>query len=419
MVMPWENVVPAAARPEVPVIAPERTVAVTGATGFIGGRLAERLVREHGVKVRCLVRNLAQAARLARLPVDIVPVDLTDQEGVRRALAGVDLVFHCAYDSVSRRQNLEGTRNLIAASGRGSGVRRLVHVSTFSVYEPFRDGDLTEDAPDGDRSWMYVRSKLDLEQEVLSAAGRGDCPATVIQPAIVYGPFGKSWTNAPAEMLLHGTVILPDGGQGLCNCVYVDDLIDALLLAAMREAAIGERFVISGPEPITWHGFFGHFARTLGAAPPIFWPAARITAAQRDVMRDLRMVLSDPKKIMQIIVRWGLARRILQAGLDAMPQAIYDLVVKYYFERGGPPARRQHIPDKQFLGLYTARPIVRSEKARRLLGYQPRFDIESGMAATMAYVGWAYGSARPRRVPPPTERDTPSISDAPRLADAS
>ncbi len=416
--LPWENVAGPSDGP-VAAIGPGTVVAITGATGFIGGRLAERLVRDHGARVRCLVRNLAQATRLARLPVEIVRVDLLDADRVRAALAGADLVFHCAYDSVSRRQNLEGTRNLLAAAGRGSGVRRFVHVSTFSVYEPFPDGDLTEETADGDRAWMYVRSKLDLEQEVLAAARAGDCPGTVIQPVIVYGPFGKAWTNAPAEMLLFGTVILPDAGEGLCNCVHVDDLVDALLLAAVRDEAIGERFMVAGPSPITWGHFFGHFARTLDTAPPVFWPASRIAAAQRSVMRDVRLVLRNPKKIMQLIVRWDPARRFLQAGLDAMPRRLHDLVVTYYFDRGSRPLGREHLPDRQLLRLYSARPVVRSDKARRLIGYRPRIDADTGMTATMAYVEWAYGDLRPGRRPPPADRAAAPPPEVPHFADAS
>nr|WP_175428841.1 NAD-dependent epimerase/dehydratase family protein [Azospirillum argentinense] len=221
------------------------TVVVTGAAGFIGGRLVERLCLEHGAKVRCIVRDIAQAVRLARFPVEIVRADLLDREAIGKAVAGADWVFHCAYDVRSRRQNIDGMNALIDAS-LANGVESFVHLSTFSVYEPLPDGPLSEETRDGDRAWSYVQNKLDLEKMVLDAAHKRGLPGVVLQPSIVYGPFCKPWTNAPAEMLLSGTVVLPQEG-GLCNAVYIDDLVDAMIAATRSPQAIGERFVISGP----------------------------------------------------------------------------------------------------------------------------------------------------------------------------
>ena len=144
-------------------------------------------------------------------------------------------------------------------------VRRLIHVSTFAVYEPFPDGPLTEDTRDGDRSNGYVDVNLDLETMVFDAVRNHGLAGTILQPSIVYGPFCWPWTNIPAEMLLYGEVVLPDRGEGLCNALYIDDLVDGMILAAMAPDAIGERFIISGPEPITWGAFFTAFSGVLNS----------------------------------------------------------------------------------------------------------------------------------------------------------
>src|SRR5581483_5096919 len=168
---PWADVpqpagsTGSAPRPSLPA---GSKVLVTGATGFIGGRLAECLAEEHGAKVRCLIRNFGHATRMARIPVEIMPADLADAEQIDKAVVGMDYVVHCAYDGRSRVQNLAGIQNLIAACVKHK-VRRLVYVSTFSVYEPFPDGALSEETRDGDRSWIYVRSKLEMEAEVFKA----------------------------------------------------------------------------------------------------------------------------------------------------------------------------------------------------------------------------------------------------------
>ena len=178
-----------------PTIPAGSTVLITGATGFIGGRLAEILL-EPGVKVRCLVRNFGHATQIARIKPEIVPADLTNAAQIDKAIEGVDYVIHCAHDMRSRPQNMTGLQNIVDACLKHK-VRRLVYVSTFSVYEPFPDGIVSEETRDGDRNWMYVRSKLEMEEYVLKAVRERNLPASIVQPTIVYGPFSKPWTNAP------------------------------------------------------------------------------------------------------------------------------------------------------------------------------------------------------------------------------
>lgn len=408
MVMPWE----APSRDAgIPSVAPGTRVAITGATGFIGGRLAERLL-EQGAQVRCLVRGIGTAVRLARLPVEIRKVDLVDEAAVAEALEGIDLVFHCAYDPRSAPQNLTGTRNLIAASLK-HGVKRFVYTSTFSVYEPFPDGPLTEDTPDGDKNWVYTRTKLELEKAVLDAVREKGLQGTIIQPTIVYGPFSRPWTIAPAEMLLYGTVILPDRGEGLCNAVHVDDVVDAMILCALRPQAVGERFVISGPETVTWGRFFESFAQALRVKGPVYRPAADIARENSGLLHDMKLVARNPKKIVQIAVRNPAMRKLLQSALDSLPKPLYDVVSRLYFGDGSRPTGMVHLPDPQLLRLYAAKASVGSEKARQMLGYAPRYDFTRGMAETALYLDWAFG-AQPRAggVPeaPPTALAATSIA---------
>jgi nucleoside-diphosphate-sugar epimerase/predicted dehydrogenase len=382
--MPWGSTQPKAT----PALPPGSQVVITGATGFIGGRLAERLL-EQGVKVRCLVRNFGAATRLARLPVEICKVDLTNATAVTAAVNGADFVFHCAYDPRSRPQNLAAGKNLIAAS-IVQNVKRFVYVSSFSVYEPFSDGPLTEETADGDRNWVYTRTKLELEHAVLTATRTQGLRGTILQPSIVYGPFSRPWTIAPAEMLLYGTVVLPDLGDGLCNALYVDDLVDAMILAANKPEAVGERFIVSGPESVTWATFFERFAEILGTARPQYRPASRISAENSGLAHDVKLVVSNPKKIIQIAVRSPSVRNLLQASLDSLPKPLYGLVTRLYFGSGERPVDLIHLPDPQLLRLYSSRPSIGSEKARRLLSYVPRFDFTTGMAFTAEYLTWAY-----------------------------
>ncbi|MFF6849623.1 NAD-dependent epimerase/dehydratase family protein [Streptomyces antimycoticus] len=253
-------------------------IAVTGASGFIGGRVVERLILGTDAEVRPVVRGFGRAARLAPLPQDRLGfrvADLTDASALGRALEGCDTVVHCAFGSsgeVDERwaATVDGTARLLAAA-RAAGVRRVVHLSTVDVYTP-TEGAFDEEAParavdPADRE--YEQQKLAAERLALAAAGEG-MDVVVLQPGVVYGPWGGQWTKAQLERPAADFAVLPSGGDGgVCNAVYVDDVVDAVLAACHRPDAAGGRFLLAAEELTTWGGFFDHIRsiRRLTAAP--------------------------------------------------------------------------------------------------------------------------------------------------------
>ena len=240
--------------------------------------------------------------------------------------------------------------------------------------------------------------------------------ATIVQPTIVYGPFCKPWTNSPAEMLLFGEVVLPDRGEGLCNAVYIDDLTAGLILAAISPEAAGERFIMSGPQPVTWASFFSEFARALGAEPPSYRPREQISESGRGVFTIIRLFLSDPRRLIKATVRWPPARKVLQSGLDAMPRPLRSRIMSYYFGGGSRRIGQTFLPDSQALALYTSKAVAGCEKARAKLGYEPSFDFPLGMALTSMYLDWAYADIG-RMAADQRRESSPSILPAQRRAD--
>ncbi len=384
-------------------------VLVTGGTGFIGGRLAERLVLEHGATVRALVRNPATAVRLARLPVEIVIGDLTDEEAVKEAVRGCDAVLHCAHDSTTTRghwaSGYDGTRNL-AHAVLAQGVRRMVHLSSLVVYGPTPAGQLTEESAWAPGPGRYTAAKRAGEELVLALHRERGLPVCVLQPTIVYGPFGAVWTRGVVEALRTGLVPLIDGGRGLCNAVYVDDVVDALLLAASRPAAVGERFLLSGAEPVTWRRFYDAFEQLLGYRSTIEVPSEKLRAlrllqrrrARRQlvgVVKELgREALRRPETLDAIL---GL--HSVRVAIDTVSGAIPDRhwrALKSRLRGGGAITVQHdgsepkiHVPDPQQEKLYQSRTTVCIDKARSRLGYEPRFDFDAGMELTARYLRWA------------------------------
>ena len=364
-------------------------VLVTGGTGSIGGSLVERLVQDYRAQVRCTVRDAGRIGRLSSFPVEIVPVDLGDAAGVSRAVAGVDYVFHCAYDPNKPQRNFGDLENMIQAC-TAHAVRRLVHTSTMAVYEPFPEGAVSEQTPDGNRSNVYVDTKLKLEKMLFDAVKTRGLLASIVQPAIVYGPYSTTWTTRPAVALMYGTVFLPDAGAGVCNPVYIDDLIDGMLLAAVTPAAVGERFILSGPQAVTWATFYNDMAKALGAKPPQFM-SSEPTPVGPNGLRKVLHTVSNPKRLVKAAINFGPAKRALRAVVKRLPAPLRKLATGLAGDASWQPRGGQvMMPNGGLLAFYKSKGAADLSKPRAKLGYAPKVDFQRGLALTVSYLKWAY-----------------------------
>lgn len=384
-----------------------RKVLVTGASGFIGGRLVERLVSQRA-DVRVLVRNAASASRLARFSLTFHLGDVTNTTDVDRAVQGCDLIFHCAYGTTGSQKhrawvNRVGAVRILEAAHR-AGVRRVVFLSTLMVYGQTADGDLDETASRRRFGDAYSDSKLDAEKCAVQYSRSGRVPVTVLQPTAVYGPYGPVWTITPIEALRSNRIILVEGGDGLANVVYVDDLVSAMLLAAVRAGVDGEAFLISGAEPVTWRDLYSRFARMLGDVPSrtvsmtadeaLAWYKKHRRETSRLHQELLRAFKEDQSFRDRLMgTREFLALRELTSSL--LPEWIKDRIKGRMSGSEGHLARRAdgqlpiHPLTPRMIGFFAAKTRVRIDKARRMLGYEPAFSFERGMELTEQWARWA------------------------------
>jgi predicted dehydrogenase/nucleoside-diphosphate-sugar epimerase len=357
-------------------------ILVTGATGFIGGRRVERLILEKQAQVKAMVRNYSQAARLARFPLEMCKAELTDTEAIDRAVAGCAMVFHLAYDFSAPKKNLAGIRNL-AKSCLQHGVKRFVHVSTAAVYGLLLEGDITEDSPSNSGGANYADTKLAVEQEILKYGSEHGLPVSVIQPTVVYGPFGGAFTISSVMRMVNGTLVLPNEGQGLCNAVYIDDVVDAILHAAECDNADGERFLISGRESCTWREFFGTYEKILGLDALKFLPEKDIRRQNRNVLAALQTLFEEPKRA---ILKFPALHKTLVDLYLLLPNRIGELALKVYFYKKAGVQAKEFLPDEQMIALCNNRGRVHIDKAQRILGYSPAFSLIDGMEMTAHYL---------------------------------
>ncbi len=252
-------------------------IVITGATGFIGSRLA-RACRERGFDVLALghVNNEVEAGRqrdlLAR-GIRTEMADLGSTEQLITHVSGCDVVFHLAAaqhemnvpDSHFWNVNVEGTRRLLDASVK-AGVRRFVHGSTIGVYGIPDVSEIDESTPTAPEN-IYGVTKLAGERLVLEYGNR--LPVTVIRISETYGPGDRRLLKLfRATQARKFFLIGPC--KNIHQPVHVDDLVDVLLLAAESPAAVGEVFVAPGPERLTTEQMCSEIATACGSTLPRF-----------------------------------------------------------------------------------------------------------------------------------------------------
>ena len=321
-----------------------KTALITGATGFIGGHLARRLQTAEGVQVRALVRSPQKAAPLEALGVEIVPGDITDPEAVREAMRGAQIVYHAAAwaDEQGDRDavwavNVGGTQHTLDAA-LAEGVERFIHLSSCAVYGSLQQLDIDETTPPRMTGRVYHDSKVAAEELVFAAHREHGLPAVVPRPSQVYGPGSPQFTIRVIQAVKAGKIILVDGGKHHFKPVYIDNLIDALILCAQVDAAVGEALNITDGEPVPWRDFFAAYGR--------------------------------------------------MAGVDSFPSAPYPAAYAYaiFKEIMSKVTGKRSSINREVVKTFHSHNSFSNAKARRILGWEPAVNFEEGMRRTEAWL---------------------------------
>lgn len=242
-------------------------ILVTGATGFVGSHLAERLI-EAGAEVRCIVRRSSSLRYLPGSGVDLYYGDLSSGAGLEEAVEGVRTVFHVAgvTKAISPgeyyRGNLGATENLLhACEERGAAGLRFVHVSSLAAIGPSPEGDPLDEDADPHPVTDYGKSKLAAERAVRSS--RLASNAVIVRPPVVYGPRDTDVFEV-FRSVSRGLMVRIGRAESLFSFVYVKDLAEALAAAAESPCAGGRTYFAANPDPVTWTHFGAMAAGIMG-----------------------------------------------------------------------------------------------------------------------------------------------------------
>ena len=219
---------------------------VTGATGFIGSHLCEELIKR-GYSVTCLVRETSNLKWIETLDLKLVRGDCTDRESLLNALHYFDYVFHLAgltkscSDDAFFSINTKGTENLIeAVAEKNPQLKRFVYISSLSAVGPSKNGTPIDEHAHPSPVSNYGRSKLEGEKAILKY--KDTIPITILRPAAVYGPRDRDFLVL-FKMIKKG--IFPDLGKSYYSFLYVDDLIQGIILCTENTDAKGKTYFLS------------------------------------------------------------------------------------------------------------------------------------------------------------------------------
>jgi nucleoside-diphosphate-sugar epimerase len=314
---------------------------ITGASGFTGGRLAATLASE-GHQVRALVRPGSKVEHLSHPNIEIVPGQLTERPDVNAAAQGCDRIFHIAAvfrtaghpDSYYHDVNVGGTMNVLEAARR-AGCERVVHCSTGGVHGHIEEPPANESyrfKPDD----VYQRSKVAGENAVQSAIRQGQ-RAVIFRPGAIYGE-GDLRLLKLFRSIARKRFLMIGPGTPRLHLVHVDDLVAGIRLCGTSDAALGEVFLLAGPE-----------------APTL-----------NEIVQRATEILNVPVPRVRVPV-WPVHGAACMCEVLCIPLRIE------------PPLHRRRV------GFFTHHREFDTSKARKMLGFAPRVTPREGIARTIRW----------------------------------
>lgn len=233
---------------------------VTGASGFVGGRLAQRLLDE-GYRVRLLLRRPEAASHSLRQHCEVIHGDLNNAVALQQAVQDCHYVFHCAANANTwdcrenyEAANVRGVHALLTALSTSNFVlRRLVHISTVDVYG-YPDSPCNEQSPTRKVGFGYGDTKLDGELLLRAYADAHNIPYVIIRPANIIGP-GSQFIEQIDAALRAGSMLTIQRGSANAGLVYIDNLIDYLLWSADADEALNEIYNVRDDYDVSWREF--------------------------------------------------------------------------------------------------------------------------------------------------------------------
>lgn len=358
-----------------------KTVFVTGGTGFIGSHLVEQLALHEGAHVRALVHNWGKAAYISRFDVEFVQEDILDEAAMAKAMAGCDYVFHLAIVG-DAETSVKATESILGAAKK-CGVKHIVQTSSVVVHGPTVPDNLNADSPLVSYDEPYALSKYESEKRFWELLDEYGLHGSIVRPTYVWGPYSMWYTIYPVELMRKGDFVWADHGDGICNAVYVSNVVDLCLLCCTNPKADHQAFIATDDEKLTWKEFYGHYMDVLGMTPEQFPSVPLKDGIGRKMKLATKAMLT--KQMKYLMDKYESLKKTSPKKAKWMykaPRKVLRLIRKQIMK---------HLPemDPVNMAIYSQKTVIDVRKNRELLGFKPRCTVEEGMKVTCDWLRWS------------------------------
>jgi 2-alkyl-3-oxoalkanoate reductase len=356
-------------------------IAVIGANGFIGTRLVEIFHLTQRYEVVPIVRKPASLALSARFALDWRIGDALDAASLSQALQGCTAAVHVA---IGDPLQIERMPQIFVEAAKAAGVSRLVYLSSASVHGQDITPGTTEASPLHTRhSIEYNNAKVRAEQAFFSHCRKAEVAGYALRPGVVYGPRSR-WIADLADNLERGTAWLYRRGEGICNSIYVDNLVHAVDLCLTAASGSGEAFLVGDAETVTWADFYRAAVDQLGLDDVRIHHVDHLPSFKRSFKEQVERTVAQPwVQSLLPAVPYKLKRAtktLLSSWTPAPPPDAWTLP--------SPPSPRI---DEEMALLQSCRWKVPHTKAEKVLGYVPPVAFSEAMRRSFAWLNFARG----------------------------
>lgn len=351
-------------------------VGIIGASGFIGGRAVEVLCKMGDYEIQPIVRSDSAVERLAALGLKCHIADALDQSALRKAFADCDIVIHSAIGSPYFLRNTVVATYKAAEQAK---VRRIIYLSTGCVHSLTPSPGTDESSPLSDRQPIaYNNAKVHAERKLVQLRAKGSTEVVILRPMIVFG-VGDPRMVGMTESLLSQNAYLVNEGAGICNTIYIDNLIHAIRLAMTAPEADGEAFLVGDTEQVTWRDLYHFIAESLDIK------MSEIYNIQMPYVDSSTCTFSPKRRLLEKLRNSDLLNKLSSLLPEQSKQSI-KRNLRQSLESVTPMPGTIPTVTPEMSYIYLSQHKYPNQKAEKILGYEPIVPFSEACQRTLVWL---------------------------------